>query len=477
MTIVIGVVRLALAIMWVVSAVSKLRDRDGFSQAVRDFGVPAGLTSAVVVGVPIAELVCAVLLFCPDPWAIVGAVASLLLLASFTIALIVNLRRDNRPDCHCFGELGGGGISWTTVARNGVLIVLAAFMLAGAGDRPSLPGILADLSVSGRWVFVAGILVVAALLTMALALWTLMGRYGDTLVRLETLERRLGLAPQPVVPSFALPDLNGRTVDLDDVLANGRPALVAFTSPTCTHCAELLPELSAWQSDPDHPVSVVVLSTGTAEANHQKLDGLPLEVLLRGSDVSMDDYEVQGTPAAVLVGTDRTRLADVAHAPSGVRALHDWYVQAHTPAAEEPTYPSRKGEDLPALTTLSDQNDEPLALSDLPDNEVLVFWRVDCGFCEQILPEVRDLQDKSPIRLVTMSDQEALRQTGLTAALVRDPNADLNGWLGIPGTPSAVQVRNGKIDSDLAVGGPSVLELLRSAMASNRAIGPDVDHV
>ena len=63
--------------------------------------------------------------------------------------------------------------------------------------------------------------------------------------------------------------------------------------------------------------------------------------------------------------------------------------------------------------------------------------------------------------LVSNSAVATLRDAGLTSPVLRDSAGALEGWLRIPGTPSAARIRDGVLASDVAVGGPEVLELLR----------------
>src|SRR3954447_10978042 len=109
MSIVVAVARLVLALVFVVSAVAKVRDREGSREAVVAFGVPSLLVGGVAAGLPVAELVCAALLVLPDPFATLGAVCSLVLLAAFTVAVVVNLIQGHQPECHCFGSIGDKG--------------------------------------------------------------------------------------------------------------------------------------------------------------------------------------------------------------------------------------------------------------------------------------------------------------------------------------------------------------------------------
>jgi len=147
MTELVAAARLVLAVVFVVSAVAKLRDRDGSREAVRGFGVPGPLVGIVAGGLPFAELACAVLLVLPDPAATLGAAPPLVLLGAFTLAVSVNLVRGNRVDCHCFGSVGDQGeIGWHTVVRTGGFLLLTTLSLVGAGCLLSVPEVVLDLS-------------------------------------------------------------------------------------------------------------------------------------------------------------------------------------------------------------------------------------------------------------------------------------------------------------------------------------------
>lgn len=97
------------------------------------FGVPAGLAGLVSVLLPIAELAIAILLV-PELTASMAAAGALLLLAVFVAAIGANLARGRRPECNCFGQLHSAPVGTRTIARNLLLAVLAALMLAGPGD-------------------------------------------------------------------------------------------------------------------------------------------------------------------------------------------------------------------------------------------------------------------------------------------------------------------------------------------------------
>jgi uncharacterized membrane protein YphA (DoxX/SURF4 family)/peroxiredoxin len=473
MTTVVALARLALAAVFVVSAIAKLRDRPGSRSGVEAFGVPQPLVGFVAGALPVTELACALLLLLPDPAATVGAVGSLVLLLTFTTAIVANLARGRHPECHCFGSLSDkDGIGWDTVARNVALMALAGFSLIGAGGLRSVPWVLADLSAPEGGILVGVVLLLALLVTMGLALRTLVQRYGAVLLRLEALEQATGAAPLREAPDFRLPDLDGVELSLDEALDAGRPALVVFVSPTCHNCTQLLPDLAAWQSDPDHPFSVVVVSDGSVEDNRAKIaDVGPLRVLLQDEFDTAHAYGIAGTPGAVMVGVDGLLAGSPMHGVDGVRSLHDSIAQV---MATDPVSPEAQPHvhhieqrpvspgDLAPTADLRSEDDHQVSVAEaVGEDAVLLFWRYDCGFCQEILNDVLVLERSVPVRLVTRSTVSTIRDSGLVSPIVRDPDGALETWLRVPGTPAAARLRGGTLDSVVAVGGPDVLELLR----------------
>lgn len=479
MSVLVALARLLLAGVFVVSAVQKMRNRPGAREAVVAFGVPHVLVGLVAAGLPVVELACAALLLSADPAATIGAVASISLLLAFTVAIVVNLIRGRRPDCHCFGTMGkAGGISWLTVVRNGLLLGVAALSLVGAGGQASVPANLGALSPAEFGLLTGGCVLAAVLGATWLAVHTLMGRYGALLLRLETLEAAIGLAPAPPAPHFALPDLNGSLVTLDDVLDAGRPALLVFISPTCVNCAQLLPDLASWQSDPDHALTVVIISDGSVADNLAKIaDVGPLRVLLQEGFATASAYKMQGTPGAVLVGVDGRQAGQAAHALDGVRSLHDTTVRVIggelvQPAAQQPLHrigprPVSPGDPFPEVVLVSESGAAVDGSEIVGDEAVLLFWRTSCSFCAGIVDQVRALEAHVPVRLITASELVDVRASGLISPVMRDPSGVLESWLRVPGTPAAARVRGRALDSAVAVGGPDVLALLRASTRSS----------
>jgi uncharacterized membrane protein YphA (DoxX/SURF4 family) len=119
-----------LAVVFAAAAWAKLTDFTATRQAARDFGVPAAAASTVAFLVPVAELMVALLLVFGGTAAVLGAIGAVLLLLVFIAAIAVSLAKGRRPDCHCFGRLRSETVSSRTVVRNGLLLGLAALVLA-----------------------------------------------------------------------------------------------------------------------------------------------------------------------------------------------------------------------------------------------------------------------------------------------------------------------------------------------------------
>ncbi|CAB4815409.1 MAG: hypothetical protein F2873_02420 [Actinobacteria bacterium] len=122
------IARLLTVAVFVVSGGAKLADRDGTRRAVADFGVSPSLVRPVSEVLPWMELGAAALVLVPATawW---GALVSLLLLASFTVAVSVNLGRGRTPECRCFGQLTSSTVGPATLIRNAVISIPVFFLV------------------------------------------------------------------------------------------------------------------------------------------------------------------------------------------------------------------------------------------------------------------------------------------------------------------------------------------------------------
>jgi peroxiredoxin len=113
-----------------------------------------------------------------------------------------------------------------------------------------------------------------------------------------------GLKPGEEVPSFRLPDLDGRIVAFEDL--RGERLLLVNWSPSCGYCAKIAPELAELQPHlREQGVRLVLLALGTPEANRGMLQehGLDATLLLQDSEDGEypEFFAGTGTPVAYLV--------------------------------------------------------------------------------------------------------------------------------------------------------------------------------
>ena len=301
------IARLGLAAVFIVAGAAKLADRPGTRQALANFDVPARLIDPFVLLLPAAELAASTALVFPTTarW---GAAGSLLLLVLFVVGLTRVLRRGETPDCHCFGQLHSKPASWTTVARNLVLALPAAYV-ALTGPGPSLTSWVDRTNATDLWLIAIGALATLAT-TTSMLLWRENRRLRSTDGPAATAPRQIGaLAPQ-----FSLPSTRGPAVSLQDLLADDRACVLTFVSPGCGPCAALLPELARWHDTVTERLALTLVAPVQAvQAEELAREHVLTDVLIDEQATVMHAYGVWGTPSAILVASDGTvRSAPVA---------------------------------------------------------------------------------------------------------------------------------------------------------------------
>jgi peroxiredoxin/uncharacterized membrane protein YphA (DoxX/SURF4 family) len=487
--------RLALVVVFFVSGTAKLFDLSGSRAALRAFGVPERLISPGGVVLPLVEIALAVLLI-PAATAAWAALGALVLLAIYVGGMAYHLARGERFNCHCFGQLTTSEIGVTTIVRNVVLGVIAAFVTYQGfahGRVGAVPGLSAF-----EWITLALALVaLAALATVGWLLIHVLGQNGRLLVRIERIEDALeldaeededeeeeALAGMPA-PAFTLSGLHGETMTLDALRAEEKPVLLVFSDTGCGPCNSLMPDIGKWQRELGDTLRVALISRGSVDENRRKKTEHGLtHVLLQNDREVADAYEVTGTPSAILVRPDGTFGSRLAVGPDAIRglvqqtaggdvvpapALAPAPAPAPAPAAKTPPRGlGRIGKDAPVVE-LRDLDGESVQWSRFAGHPTAVlFWNPGCGFCQRMLDDLKAWEASPPegapkLLVVSTGDADENRSSGLTSPLVLDSGFRVAGYFGANGTPSAVLVDGeGKIASGLAVGGPSVISLLRN---------------
>lgn len=326
-----------------VAGFAKLRDLAGTREAARAFGAPAALASGIALLLPLVEIAVAGALLVPATRG-AGAAAALGLLVLFSAVIAANLARGNEPQCHCFGQLHSTPIGWKTLGRNGVLGVVAGFLLLATRSDPG-PSV-------GSWVgartvtelgLALGVMSAIALIGATVAAFLALTRaYGRVLLRLEATERalqaagieighdpytgmsELGLDPGSPAPQFAMRLSNAEPITRDELLAPGLPLLLVFSSPGCGPCQTLLPTVAQWQQSLAGRLTVAVASGGEPEEIRGQEAEHGLAAMVVDSDLALAEaYLTAGTPSAVLIAPDGTVASYIAAGAEEIEALVD----------------------------------------------------------------------------------------------------------------------------------------------------------
>jgi peroxiredoxin len=504
------IARVLLALIFATASVAKLGDREGSRRAIVDFGLPSALATSLGLLLPLAELAVAATLL-PASTAWWGALGALALLSLFLVGIGINLARGRKPDCHCFGQLHSAPAGWKTLARNGALAAVAVFVLwAGyeGGAGPSALAWLGALSTAQLLGLLGGVLVLALLAGQWGFLVHLLRQNGRLLVRLEAVEATLaeggsvatsqngtpthqaeGLPVGSAAPEFSLSGLHGETLTLDALRSSGKPVMALFTDPDCGPCNAMLPDVGRWQEEHTQKLTFALVSRGEVEENKTKAQEHGLRNVLLQKDWEVSEaYEVRGTPSAVLISPDGKVASPVSGGAEGIRGLLSYAVGERTQLPVQPQQSQTQGQPCPncgkvhaAAPTveasqkvgeeapevkLPDLEGNTVELADFRGEETLVlFWNPGCGFCQQMLPDLKEWEMQAPKdapRLVVVSagSEEANREMGLTSPVLLDQSFATGRAFGASGTPSAVLVdAQGKVASEVAVGAPGVLEL------------------
>jgi thiol-disulfide isomerase/thioredoxin len=454
-------------------------------------------------------------------------VGALVLLLTFVVAIGLNMARGRNPDCHCFGQLHSEPAGWPTLARNGVLAGLAAWLVARGpgGVGPGLVGWFSTLGTTDQLIVAIGAVGLGLIAAEAWFLAQMLGQNGRLLLRLDALESRLALngqpspsssaspAPTPAgpavgpeigapAPAFELLTADGQSLSLQTLLAAGRPILLLFMHPHCAPCNALAPEVTVWQRE-QTLVTVAIISQGAAEEARAKAQEHGLARVLLDADQAVSQrYRVQGTPVSVPIRPDGVVLGRAALGPNEIRSLYFQLVagagfglpvgaNGHDQGAPRPPGPPAAtggatvsavgiGDPAPALADATDAASDAEDLTYSGRRTVVLFWNSSCGFCQQMLPDLRAWDANPPAgapRLVValQGGQEGRPALDLRSPLVLDPDFSLGRRFGANGTPMAVLVdEQGRVASRVAAGAPEVMALLNGTLPTvhDRPAGP-----
>jgi thiol-disulfide isomerase/thioredoxin len=283
-----------------------------------------------------------------------------------------------------------------------------------------------------------------------------------------------GLPIGAVAPDFELPDLNGKIVEFEHLLAQAKPLLFLFVSPNCNPCAALLPEIEAWQEELKGKLNFIFISSGKAKENLDKFAGETLkQILLQKERETAELFGAQWTPTAVLINTDGRIASRVAAGDKAIRELVE-KIKAED-LDKELVYvvntngngsSAKLGEHLPEFSN-TDVFDKNITSKDLLGKKTLVtFWSQTCPHCVNMLEDLRQWDkakgaDEPNLLMLSDGTVESLRELEINSPVVLDKERKISKELGWNGTPSAVLLdEEGKIISETAIGASNIWALL-----------------
>jgi hypothetical protein len=287
---------LTCSVVLIVSGAAKVGNAEATRAAFVAMDVPTFLRARPVVrSLPYIELALGVALLATWGWllAVVAVVVTALFLTYFVLVARA-LRSGEQVHCNCFGTIGDDRVTWATLARNGVLVVLGvlttAFGAAGSGVVPAFR----DFEGSDWWWPVMVALVVAAAVLV-----TAPGRPDSSA---DVPEEELLDYLRQRIPFAMLEDPQGEHTTLRKLAAE-RAQLLVFLSTGCYSCIQVGEHLADWAVR----LSPVELSAVFTQDLGSVPSDFDAEGVRKWRDIesgTSDAFASSGRPAAVLLGAD-----------------------------------------------------------------------------------------------------------------------------------------------------------------------------
>ena len=121
-------------------------------------------------------------------------------------------------------------------------------------------------------------------------------------------------------PRFALPDLQNREIDLNDLL--GQETLLLFWNPGCGYCKTMADDLIRWEAKPNSRTTrLVFISSGEAAAVQSESERFYSLFLHDAAFEIAPMFGAKGTPSAVLLEADGRITSSLAVGEPNILAL------------------------------------------------------------------------------------------------------------------------------------------------------------
>lgn len=122
---------------------------------------------------------------------------------------------------------------------------------------------------------------------------------------------------QPI-PQFSATDVTGRPITDKDFI--GRRTLVAFSSPTCSHCARLMEQIREWEPRRRaHDPNLLIFTDG--DPDEQRKLGIDAPIIVEKDYKTAIKFGMRGVPSAVLINEDGVISTEAAIGPGNIWSL------------------------------------------------------------------------------------------------------------------------------------------------------------
>lgn len=345
-------------------------------------------------------------------------------------------------------------------------------------------------------------------------LYQLVAQNGRILLRLESLETRLGApatpasavppsvdsAPSPEglavgvqAPAFELADLAGTPRSLGEFL--GRKVLLVFFGPRCGYCVQMLPKLAQMKAGASgNGIVPLVVTSGSLEENVELFReyGVEVPVLLQKQLEVAAKYQAYGTPVGYLIDESGKIASSLAMGADAVLALAGPPIangrtreKAHDGekkyAGNRPLESSRlirdglkAGTQAPGFRLPKVGGGELELASYIGRRVLLVFSDPQCGPCDALAPRLEEIHRASDDPQVVMisrrdmdSNRKKVAELSLSFPVGVQKNWDTSRAYGMFATPIAYLIdEHGVIAADVAVGAEAIIALAQGEPAS-----------
>jgi hypothetical protein len=181
--------------------------------------------------------------------------------------------------------------------------------------------------------------------------------------------------------------------------------------------------------------------------------------VLVGADGKIASGLAVGGPTVIsLLRNEAPNLLDAS-------AVEEGHPEGHAPAAPRGVPIGGKAPKV----ELPDLEGKEVNLDEIRNGRTaLLFWNPGCGFCQRLVEDIKGWENDRPegapqLVLISTGAAEANREHGFESTILLDPGFRTGEAFGASGTPSAILIdAEGNIASGLSVGGPDVMNLLRS---------------